>query len=97
MYPPPQYLQPRLIPPPPQYLQPRLIPHPHNTFNPASYPHPFNTYNPASHPTPAQIPYYLDENNKWGLNKECLEKSLAASTGCLPRAVVVINPGNPTG
>ncbi|XP_029646883.1 alanine aminotransferase 1 [Octopus sinensis] len=44
------------------------------------------------------INYYLDEDNKWALNIPDLEKSLdAARPHCKPRAIVVINPGNPTG
>jgi alanine transaminase len=44
------------------------------------------------------IPYYLDESNKWGLNIEELEKAYEkAKPHCEPRALVVINPGNPTG
>jgi len=44
------------------------------------------------------IPYYLDESNKWGLSIEELSRSLeAARPHCEPRALVVINPGNPTG
>ncbi|GBN97873.1 Alanine aminotransferase 2-like, partial [Araneus ventricosus] len=45
-----------------------------------------------------QINYYLDEDNDWALNiaemKKCLNES---RTYCEPRALVVINPGNPTG
>jgi alanine transaminase len=44
------------------------------------------------------IPYYLDEANKWGLDISVLKKSIdAARPKCLPRAIVIINPGNPTG
>lgn len=40
----------------------------------------------------------MDEANKWGLDIDELEKSLEASKqNCNPRAIVVINPGNPTG
>jgi len=45
-----------------------------------------------------QIPYYLDEDNKWGLDIAELRRSLnAAREHCIPRAIVIINPGNPTG
>jgi len=45
-----------------------------------------------------QIPYYLDEENKWGLDIAELQRSLnAARDHCIPRAIVIINPGNPTG
>jgi aspartate/methionine/tyrosine aminotransferase len=47
----------------------------------------------------SQIGYYLDENNSWQLNEEILTKSLndAKAKGINPVALVVINPGNPTG
>ncbi|GAB1610374.1 alanine aminotransferase 1-like [Argonauta hians] len=46
----------------------------------------------------APISYYLDESNNWALNIPDLEQSLeAARPNCKPRAIVVINPGNPTG
>ncbi|XP_050421730.1 alanine aminotransferase 2-like isoform X2 [Adelges cooleyi] len=46
----------------------------------------------------AQIGYYLDESKNWGLDMNELERSLAeARKHCNPRAIVVINPGNPTG
>jgi len=43
--------------------------------------------------------YELDEANSWGLPIEQLEKSVAdaAAKGIVPRALAVINPGNPTG
>lgn len=46
-----------------------------------------------------QIPYYLDEDNNWALNITELERSLAQAKkdGLNPRAIVIINPGNPTG
>nr|CDS30789.1 gag pol polyprotein [Hymenolepis microstoma] len=45
-----------------------------------------------------QINYYLDESNNWNLDIVELERSLAeAKAKCKPRALVVINPGNPTG
>jgi len=44
------------------------------------------------------IPYYLDESKGWGLDLEDLQRSLDTARGhCEPRALVVINPGNPTG
>ena len=45
-----------------------------------------------------QIPYYLDEDNKWGLDIDELQRALdKARNECIPRGLVVINPGNPTG
>lgn len=43
--------------------------------------------------------YYLDESTGWSLNEEELERSLktAKEEGIDVRALVVINPGNPTG
>jgi len=43
--------------------------------------------------------YYLDEECGWGLSIGELERSVkeARSNGVLPRAIVIINPGNPTG
>ncbi|KAF7266014.1 hypothetical protein GWI33_020614 [Rhynchophorus ferrugineus] len=46
----------------------------------------------------ARINYYLDESKNWGL--DVLELKRAITEGkkvCKPRAIVVINPGNPTG
>jgi aspartate/methionine/tyrosine aminotransferase len=47
----------------------------------------------------SQIGYYLDEENSWQLNEEILTKSFndAKAKGIDPVAIVVINPGNPTG
>ncbi len=47
----------------------------------------------------SQIGYYLDEENSWQLNEEILTNSLndAKAKGIDPVAIVVINPGNPTG
>ncbi|XP_011877848.1 PREDICTED: alanine aminotransferase 1 isoform X1 [Vollenhovia emeryi] len=46
----------------------------------------------------AQIGYYLDEDNKWSLEINELERALNKMKGtCNPRVLVVINPGNPTG
>ncbi len=44
-------------------------------------------------------PYYLDEANSWGLGLPELEASIkkAKEAGKEVRAIVVINPGNPTG
>ncbi len=46
-----------------------------------------------------QIGYYLDEANSWQLNEEILTRSYneAKAKGIDPVAIVVINPGNPTG
>jgi aspartate/methionine/tyrosine aminotransferase len=46
-----------------------------------------------------QVPYYLDEKTGWGLEISDLKKQLedARSKGIDVRALVVINPGNPTG
>lgn len=45
-----------------------------------------------------QIGYYLNEDTNWGLDIPELERALAeAKQHCNPRAIVVINPGNPTG
>lgn len=45
------------------------------------------------------VPYYLDENHCWGLDMKDLEENYnkAKADGKLIRAIVVINPGNPTG
>ena len=45
------------------------------------------------------LPYYLDESRNWGLDIEGIEKLIdrAHQDGFTPRAIVVINPGNPTG
>ncbi|MGB9695935.1 MAG: aminotransferase class I/II-fold pyridoxal phosphate-dependent enzyme [Ignavibacteria bacterium] len=47
----------------------------------------------------AQIGYYLDETNHWQLNENILIESIskAKDKGINPVAIVVINPGNPTG
>lgn len=45
-----------------------------------------------------QIEYYLDEDNNWALNIDELERALNESKDhCIPRGIVIINPGNPTG
>ena len=45
------------------------------------------------------VPYYLDEESGWQLADGELERSWNESekNGIQPRALVVINPGNPTG
>lgn len=46
----------------------------------------------------SQVGYYLDEESSWGLKIDELEESLERVRGkCAPKAIVVINPGNPTG
>ncbi len=45
-----------------------------------------------------QIGYFLDEDNNWALNIDELERAINESKErCVPRGIVVINPGNPTG
>jgi len=46
-----------------------------------------------------KVGYYLDENNKWDLNMEELERSYqkAKAEGINVVSLVIINPGNPTG
>lgn len=45
-----------------------------------------------------QVPYYLDEDNNWALNVSELQRAFKeAESRCQVRAIVVINPGNPTG
>lgn len=45
-----------------------------------------------------QVGYYLDESKNWGLDIVELQRALDESKKvCVPRAIVVINPGNPTG
>ncbi len=40
----------------------------------------------------------MDEGNNWALDISELERSISeARKHCQPRAIVVINPGNPTG
>ncbi|KAI5632399.1 aminotransferase class I and II domain-containing protein [Phthorimaea operculella] len=44
------------------------------------------------------VGYYLDEDNNWGLDLKELERAYdKMSSKCAIRAIVVINPGNPTG
>lgn len=45
-----------------------------------------------------QIGYYLDEAKGWGLDVNELQRAVDdAKSVSAPRAIVVINPGNPTG
>lgn len=45
-----------------------------------------------------QIGYFLNEQKQWGLDLSELQRSFdEAKKVCTPRAIVVINPGNPTG
>jgi len=46
-----------------------------------------------------QVGYYLDEEHGWSLSRQLLEEALAGARqrGLEPRALCVINPGNPTG
>ena len=45
------------------------------------------------------IPYYLDEMNGWSMDPVDVEQAVisAKAKGTDPRALVIINPGNPTG
>lgn len=45
------------------------------------------------------IKYYLDEEKNWGISAEDIENRIryAKDLGINIRAMVVINPGNPTG
>lgn len=45
------------------------------------------------------VPYYLEESKQWGTNLDTIKNSYkkAKSEGTDVRAIVVINPGNPTG
>jgi len=49
--------------------------------------------------TGTQVDYYLDEENNWAVSKESLEEQLkkANMDGVDVKALVIINPGNPTG
>ncbi len=46
-----------------------------------------------------QVDYFLDEESGWALDRDLLESSLkdARGRGVAAKAIVVINPGNPTG
>ncbi len=45
------------------------------------------------------VPYYLDEGKAWGTDVDAIRAALkeARSNGTDVRAIVIINPGNPTG
>ncbi|KAF9045331.1 transaminase [Panaeolus papilionaceus] len=45
------------------------------------------------------IPYHLDEASGWSTSVEAIEEALikAEKAGVLPKGLVIINPGNPTG
>lgn len=45
------------------------------------------------------VPYYLDESRNWGTDLEAIEGAYkkAKEAGTDVRAIVIINPGNPTG
>jgi len=45
------------------------------------------------------IPYLLDESNEWATDPDSVENAVkkAQAQGTKPKALVVINPGNPTG
>ncbi|XP_055587574.1 alanine aminotransferase 2-like [Uranotaenia lowii] len=46
----------------------------------------------------AQISYHLDEEKNWAVDVEELKRALEnAKKTCVPRVLVIINPGNPTG
>ncbi|KAJ3674817.1 hypothetical protein LUZ60_005433 [Juncus effusus] len=47
----------------------------------------------------ALVPYYLEEEANWGLDFNTIKQSIsqARSNGITVRAMVIINPGNPTG
>lgn len=48
--------------------------------------------------TDLKIGYYLDEDNNWALDVKELERAYQESLSrCEPRAICIINPGNPTG
>lgn len=46
-----------------------------------------------------QVDYYLDEKSGWAMDRDLLESALegARERGVAVKAIVVINPGNPTG
>ena len=45
------------------------------------------------------VKYFLEENKNWGVNVEEMQMRVqtAKDLGVRIRAIVVINPGNPTG
>lgn len=55
-----------------------------------------NTY--AVYAIASQIGYYLDESKNWSLDLDELKRAYEeAKSVCTPKALCVINPGNPTG
>lgn len=45
-----------------------------------------------------KVKYYLDEGKNWGLDLIELERSYEENKSCYDiKAIVIINPGNPTG
>ena len=45
-----------------------------------------------------QVGYFLDEDKNWSLDMAEIERAYnAAASKCAVRAIVIINPGNPTG
>jgi len=46
-----------------------------------------------------QIPYYLDEDHDWSISRDLLEDAFigAVRKGIKPKAICILNPGNPTG
>ncbi|UYV83922.1 hypothetical protein LAZ67_X000612 [Cordylochernes scorpioides] len=45
-----------------------------------------------------QVPYYLSETDCWGVSRQHLRDVVhMAKRECVPRALIVSNPGNPTG
>ena len=45
------------------------------------------------------VPYFLDENSNWSINPKSINKNIANAkkNGLEIRAIVIINPNNPTG
>ncbi|XP_045469541.1 alanine aminotransferase 2-like [Harmonia axyridis] len=44
-----------------------------------------------------RIDYFIDEDNQWNININELQRAIdEAKSRCNPRAIIVINPGNPT-
>jgi len=45
------------------------------------------------------VKYYLEEDKNWGVDAMEIESRIqnAKDLGVRPRAIVIINPGNPTG
>ncbi|XP_054288235.1 alanine aminotransferase 2-like isoform X2 [Macrosteles quadrilineatus] len=44
-----------------------------------------------------KVPYYLDEEDNWSVDVDGLQHVLAETSNSCLRAILVINPGNPTG